>query len=68
MPASRNTILKLKGSFISKEYTEIIHILDQDQEYHINTYDPPIDKRNEVQQYITEFIDTENLVDTIRVS
>lgn len=59
------TIIKLKGSLISKGYTEIIHILDQDDEFHINTFETAQDKRNEVQQYITSFIDKENLLDTI---
>jgi hypothetical protein len=59
------TFIKLKGSLISKGYTEIIHILDQDDEYHINTFETDSDKRNEVQQYIAAFIDQENLVDTI---
>ncbi|ABQ06791.1 hypothetical protein [Flavobacterium johnsoniae] len=59
------TVIKLKGNLISKGYTEIIHILDQDDEYHINTFETDSDKRNEVQQYIAAFIDQENLVDTI---
>ena len=59
------TVIKLKGSLISKGYTEIIHILDQDDEFHINTFETDSDKRNEVQQYIAAFIDQENLVDTI---
>ncbi|SHH71797.1 hypothetical protein [Flavobacterium johnsoniae] len=59
------TVIKLKGNLISKGYTEIIHILDQDYEYHINTFETDSDKRNEVQQYIAAFIDQENLVDTI---
>ena len=61
------TIIKLKGSLISKGYTEIIHILDQDDEFHINTFETDLDKRNEVQQYIATFIDQENLLDTISI-
>ncbi|MFH6937092.1 hypothetical protein [Flavobacterium sp. FlaQc-30] len=63
----QHTVLKLKGSLISKGYTEIIHILDQDEEYHINIFETAEEKRNEVQQYISAFIDRENLVDTITV-
>lgn len=63
----QHTILKLKGSLISKGYTEIIHILDQDEEFHINTFETPLEKRSEVQQYIHAFIDKENLVDTISI-
>lgn len=61
------TVIKLKGSLISKGYTEIIHILDQDEEFHINTFETSSDKRNEVQQYIAAFIDQENLLDTITI-
>ena len=61
----QHTILKLKGSLISKGYTEIIHILDQDQEFHINTFETAVEKRNEVRQYIDTFIKQENLLDTI---
>jgi hypothetical protein len=32
----QSNIIKLKGSLIAKGYTEIIHILDQDAEFHIN--------------------------------
>jgi len=63
----QHTILKLKGSLISKGYTEIIHILDQDEEFHINTFETATEKRNEVQEYITSFINQENLVDTIQL-
>jgi hypothetical protein len=31
-PYQQHTVLKLKGSLISKGYTQIIHILDQDEE------------------------------------
>lgn len=58
-------IIKLKGSIISRGYTEIIHILDQDEEFHINSFETPIESTNEVQEYITAFITKENLPDSI---
>jgi hypothetical protein len=58
-------IIKLKGSLISKGYTEIIHILDQDDEFHINSFDTPVETKNEVQEFINAFIIKENLSDTI---
>ncbi|MCV2484403.1 hypothetical protein OD917_05680 [Flavobacterium sp. SH_e] len=61
----QHTIIKLKGSLISKGYTEIIHIVDQDEEFHINTFETSSEKRNEVQEYIAAFINQENLADTI---
>ncbi len=58
-------IIRLKGSLISKGYTEIIHILDQDDEFHINSFETSLESTNEVQEYITAFINKENLTDTI---
>ncbi|TDW44654.1 hypothetical protein EV144_108102 [Flavobacterium sp. 270] len=61
----QSTVIKLKGSLISKGYTEIIHILDQDDEYHINSFETAAENRNAVQEYIETFITAENLTDTI---
>lgn len=58
-------IIKLKGSLISKGYTEIIHIMDQDEEYHINYFDTPVESKNEVLAFINDFIVKENLTDSI---
>jgi hypothetical protein len=58
-------IIKLKGSLISKGYTEIIHILDQDEDFHINSFETSFENTNEVQDFITAFINRENLTDTI---
>jgi len=63
----QHTVLKLKGSLISKGYTEIIHILDQDEQFHINTFETAADKRNEVQLYIAAFIDRENLQQAVSI-
>lgn len=58
-------IIKLKGNLIAKGYTEIIHILDQDEEFHINYFETPAEVKNEVMDYINAFIEKENLGDTI---
>ncbi|WP_316633183.1 hypothetical protein [uncultured Flavobacterium sp.] len=58
-------IIKLKGSLISKGYTEIIHILDQDDEFHINSFETPAETKIEVQEFINAFIIRENLTDTM---
>ncbi|WP_343694343.1 hypothetical protein [Flavobacterium sp.] len=60
-------VIKLKGSLISKGYTEIIHILDQDDEYHINSFETPVENRNEVKDFITAFISSQNLTDAVTV-
>ncbi|WP_456311736.1 hypothetical protein [Pseudomonas shirazensis] len=58
-------IIKLKGSLISKGYTEIIHILDQDDEFHINSFETAVGTTDEVQEFIKDFITKENLADTV---
>ncbi|TDX08373.1 hypothetical protein EDB96_4306 [Flavobacterium sp. S87F.05.LMB.W.Kidney.N] len=60
-------IIKLKGSLISKGYTEIIHISDQDDEFHINSFETKIEARREVQEFIQDFIMKEDLANTISV-
>lgn len=60
-------VIKLKGSLISLGYTEIIHIADQDDEYHINFFETSKDFKNEVQEFINAFIFRENLEDTIKL-
>ena len=56
-------IIKLKGSLFSKGYTEIIHILDQDQEFYINSFDIETGTDSEVREFITAFIAREQLED-----
>lgn len=58
-------IIKLKGSLIAKGYTEIIHILDQDEEFHINYFETPVETKSEVLEFINAFIAKENLSDSI---
>ncbi|TDO96134.1 hypothetical protein [Flavobacterium sp. 245] len=63
----QSNIIKLKGSLISKGYTEIIHILDQDDEFHINSFDIETGTDNEVREFITAFIAREQLEDSIYI-
>ncbi|OXA78653.1 hypothetical protein SAMN05444397_109159 [Flavobacterium aquidurense] len=63
----QSNIIKLKGSLISKGYTEIIHILDQDDEFHINSFDIEMGTAGEVQEFITAFIAKENLTDSVSI-
>lgn len=63
----QSTIIRLKGSLISKGYTEIIHIKDEDEQYNINFFETASENRNEVKDYIATFITTENLSDTISI-
>jgi len=63
----QSNIIKLKGSLIARGYTEIIHILDQDDEYHINSFDIETAAAGEVQEFINAFIERENLTDSISI-
>lgn len=61
----QQSVIKLKGSLISRGYTQIIHIADQDDEFHINFFETAIDSKYEVQEFINAFIIKENLEDTV---
>lgn len=63
----QSNIIKLKGSLISKGYTEIIHILDQDEEFHINYFDIENGTGIEVRAFITAFIAKEQLEDSVSI-
>jgi len=63
----QSNIIKLKGSLISKGYTEIIHILDQDEEFHINSFEIETGTDSEVREFITAFIVREQLEDSISI-
>ncbi|MFQ6601934.1 hypothetical protein [Flavobacterium sp. C3NV] len=63
----QSNIIKLKGSLISKGYTEIIHILDQDDEFHINSFDIENGTGIEVREFITAFIAREQLEDSVSI-
>lgn len=64
-PREQKGVIKLKGSLISRGYTQIIHIGDQDDEFHINTFETCSSQRAEVEQYIVSFADNADLVNTI---
>ncbi|SHM06466.1 hypothetical protein [Flavobacterium saccharophilum] len=63
----QSNIIKLKGSIISMGYTEIIHIVDKDDDFHINFFDIEKGTASEVQEFITAFIARENLEDSISI-
>lgn len=63
----QSSIIKLKGSLIAKGYTEIIHILDQDDDFHINSFEIENGSDSEVREFITAFIAREKLEDSISI-
>ncbi|WP_317173651.1 hypothetical protein [Flavobacterium sp. ANB] len=64
MPA-KVEIIRLKGSLISKGYTEIIYILYQDNELNINSLEATDETKSKVQEFIKVFVIKENMADTI---
>lgn len=61
------SVLKLKGSLISKGYTEIIHIDDYNDDFHLNSFETAIEDRNKVYDFINAFITKAELFDTVTI-
>lgn len=60
-------VIRLKGSLISNGYTEIIHINDYDDEFHMNSFETSVENRTEVQNFINAFISKAQLTDTVTI-
>ncbi|MFH7010405.1 hypothetical protein ACHRV5_00950 [Flavobacterium sp. FlaQc-52] len=60
-------VLKLKGTLISKGYTEIIHIEDENEDFYVNTFSTSTDLKKEAENYILDYISSHNVNDIIRL-
>lgn len=60
----QHSVIKLKGSLVSLGYTEIIHIYDQDDQFHMHSFEIPDGRSQEVREFITAFINEADLGDT----
>lgn len=60
-------IIKLKGGLISNGYTEIIHITDKDDEFHMNCFETGIENKDEVHEFIKTFINKTDLRDIVNI-
>lgn len=58
-------VLKLKGTLITKGYTEIIHIEDENEDFYMNTFSTSTDLKKEAENYILEYISSHNVNDII---
>ena len=58
-------VLKLKGTLITKGYTEIIHIEDENEDFYVNTFSTSTDLKKEAENYILDYISSHNVNDTI---
>ena len=63
--SSELKVLKLKGTLISKGYTEIIHIADENTEYYLNSFSTSPENKKEVEDFVLDYITNHNLDDTI---
>lgn len=58
-------VLKLKGTLITKGYTEIIHIEDENEDFYLNTFSTLPEQKKDAENYVLEFISANDLSDTI---
>ncbi|WP_338647755.1 hypothetical protein V5J73_03860 [Flavobacterium sp. KS-LB2] len=63
--SSELKVLKLKGTLISKGYTEIIHIADENTEYYLNSFSTSPKNKKEVEHFVLDYITNHDLSDTI---
>jgi len=58
-------VLKLKGSLITKGYTEIIHIADENEDFYLNSFSTSVEHKKEAEDFVLDYISVNNLTDTI---
>lgn len=58
-------VLKLKGSLITKGYTEIIHIADENEDFYLNSFSTSLEHKKEAEDFVLDYISVNNLTDTI---
>lgn len=63
--SSQHKLLKLKGFLISKGFTEIIHIADEDEEFYLNSFSISENQKKEAEAFVLDFISNNELKDTI---
>ena len=63
--ANEIKVLKLKGTLITKGFTEIIHIEDENEDFYLNTFSTAPEQKKDAENYVLEYISTNNLNDTI---
>ncbi len=58
-------VLKLKGALITKGYTEIIHIADENEDFYLNSFSTSPENKKEAEHFVLDYISDNNLMDTI---
>lgn len=63
--SSEFKVMKLKGTLISRGYTEIIHIADENEDFYLNSFSTSPENKNEVEHFVLDYITNHDLTDTI---
>lgn len=58
-------VLKLKGKLITKGYTEIIHITDENEHFYLNSFSTAPDHKKDAEDFVRDYISSNDLADTI---
>ena len=58
-------ILKLKGTLISKGFTQIIHIEDENEDFYLNSFSTSPDHKKEAEDFVLDYISSHDLAGTI---
>ncbi|MEZ0183438.1 hypothetical protein AB9T89_14445 [Flavobacterium oncorhynchi] len=58
-------VLKLKGTLITKGYTEIIHIADENEDFYLNSFSTSPDQKKEAEEFVLDYISNNNLTNTV---
>lgn len=58
-------VLKLKGTLITKGFTEIIHIADENEDFYLNSFSTAPDHKREAEEFVLDYISSNDLTDTI---
>lgn len=58
-------VLQLKGNLITKGYTEIIHIADENENFYLNSFSTAAGHRKEAEDFVLDYISIHGLTDTI---
>lgn len=58
-------VLKLKGTLITKGFTEIIHIQDENEDFYLNTFSTYRVLEKEAENYIVDYISANNLTNIV---
>lgn len=58
-------VIKLKGTLISKGFTEIIHVTDENEEFYLNSFSTSLKDKKEAEDFVLDYITVNNLANTI---